>query len=211
MNKRKFKINMIIGKKQIILAGLTLILGVGIYINYLAASSGVDVDAETDSTAKITENAGEAEKTVNYGDLAFVSSSDSEKDSGVNADSVPAAEISDSNEYFAQARLDRQESRDEALEILQSMYLGGDSTSGELAVIAQDTVSLSSYVEKESKIENLLKAQGFADVLCYLTDTAANIIVKTDGLDKAQAAQIKNALLGEVTIPAENITIVEIK
>ena len=48
-------------------------------------------------------------------------------------------------------------------------------------------------------------------MLCYLTQTSANIIVKTQGLDSAGAAKIKNALLSEISIPAENITIVEIK
>lgn len=202
---KKRRINMIIGKKQIILAGLTLILGIGIYINYLASSSGVPV--ETDANA----NGADFEDAVNYGDIAFVDGNILPTNESDSANIVPVADNVSTDEYFAQARLDKQESRDEAVEVLQSIYLGGDSTTEELAVIAQDTVSLSSYIEKESKIENVLKAQGFADVLCYLTDTAANVIVKTDGLDTAQAAQIKNALLSEVSIPAENITIVEIK
>ena len=95
--------------------------------------------------------------------------------------------------------------------MLQSFYYGGDSTDEELAVISEDVREVSGYIETESRVENLLKAQGFDDALCYLTDKAANIVVRTNGLDNAQAAQIKSTLLGEIAVPAENITIVEVK
>lgn len=186
------RINMIIGKKQIVLAGLTVLLGVAVYVNYLYSSAGVNT-AEAEST-----------ETSNYGDVRFVSS-ENISDKEINVSST------DSDAYFAQARLDKQQSRDEAVEVLQSFYFGGDSTDDELEVIAQDVIAVGNYIETESRVENLLKAQGFTEALCYLSDTAANVIVKTEGLDTAQAAQIKSTLLGEIAIPAENITIVEIK
>lgn len=186
------RINMIIGKKQIVLAGLTVLLGVAVYVNYLYSSADI-------STAD-----SESREASNYGDVRFVSS-----------ENVGGQEINvsstDSDAYFAQARLDKQQSRDEAVEVLQSFYFGGDSTADELEVIARDVAAVGGYIETESRVENLLKAQGFAEALCYLSDSAANVIVKTEGLDTAQAAQIKSTLLGEIAIPAENITIVEIK
>ena len=84
-------------------------------------------------------------------------------------------------------------------------------TKDELAVVAQDAQQLTDLMEAENKIETTLKAQGFEDVLCYLSDNSANIIVKWQGLDIAQAAQIKNALLAEVEVAGENITIVEVQ
>ena len=205
----KRRLNLIIGKKQIILACLTVLLGVAIYVNYLAAGG-----SNIETASKVEDSAS------NYGDVEFVST-DTNSDTkdvsadveGLNQSEEVSAEIdvSSSDEYFAQARLDKQASRDEAVEMLKSMYNGGDSTADELAVIAQDAIKMGGYIESETKIENLLKAQGFSDALCYLTDSNANIIVKTSGLDKAQAAVIKSTLLSEIQIPAENITIVEIK
>lgn len=186
------RINMIIGKKQIVLAGLTVLLGVAVYVNYLYSSAGVNI-ADAEST-----------ETSNYGDVRFVSS-ENIGEQEINVSST------NSDAYFAQARLDKQQSRDEAVEVLQSFYFGGDSTNDELEVIAQDVIAVGNYIETESRVENLLKAQGFTEALCYLSDTTANVIVKTEGLDTAQAAQIKSTLLGEIAIPAENITIVEIK
>ncbi|MBD5104000.1 MAG: SpoIIIAH-like family protein [Ruminococcaceae bacterium] len=196
---KKRRLNLIIGKKQIIIVGLTLILGVAVYVNYLVG-------------ANMTENApvgadGNVKDAVNYGDQTFVSAS-GRTNSGTG-DTI-AVSVSRADEYFAQARLDKEESRAEAIEILQTIYSGGDSTETELAVMAQNAEAMSSYVESESKIENVLKAQGFEDVLCYLSENGASVIVKTSGLEPAQAAQIKNALLSEVNIPAEKISILEI-
>ena len=195
---KRRRINLIIGKKQIIIVGLTLILGVAIYINYLV---GTNMTSDTPVSADDrSQSAGV------YGEEQFVS---------MNGDTRPTADnvsvYTDAEAYFAQARMDKQESRAEAIEVLQSIYAGGDSTETELAVIAQDAVALTGYIESESKIENVLRAQGFDDVLCYLSENGASIIVRTDGLNTAQAAQIKNALLSEVDIPAEKITILEIK
>lgn len=185
------RINLIIGRKQIAVAGLAVLLGAAVYVNWVYASKPVE------TSDKAVENA----ETATYGEVKFVSA---------GSDDISIASSS-SDEYFAQARLDKQKSRDESIEVLQSFYYGGDSTAEELAVLSEDVKEVSSYIETESRIENLLKAQGFSDALCYLSGSTANIVVKTEGLDTAQAAQIKNTLLGEIAVPAENITIVEIK
>ena len=65
-------------------------------------------------------------------------------------------------------------------------------------------------IESENKIESMLKAQGFEDALCYLSDSSANIIVKTPGLDAAGAAKIKSTLLSEAEFTNDQITIVEV-
>ena len=201
---KRRRINLIIGKKQIIIVGLTLILGVAVYVNYLVG---------TRVTSDIPASSGDNSQSVgNYGDQQFVGSQDDVSIVGnVNGDAAVSVGSSSIDEYFAQARLDKQASRAEAIEVLQAIYSGGDSTETELAVMAQNAANISSYIESESKIESVLKAQGFSDALCYLSENGASIIVKTDGLSSAQAAQIKNALLSEVNIPAEKISILEIK
>lgn len=182
------RINMIIGKKQIIVTGLTLLLGAAIYVNYVYSSSSPN-SGRTAPTAPEAESA----RGTYYGDAAFVSGT---------TDSAGA--------FFAQARLDLQESRDEAKEFLQAMFQGGDARGGELEVIARNASRLQGHIESETKIENLLKAQGFEDALVYISDRGVNVIVKTPELDPAGAAKIKNTLLSEISVAAENIIIVEI-
>lgn len=178
------RLNLIIGKKQIAIASLTVLLGAAVAVNFIVSSGKKD-----EVTPPTTQVGGSA----NYGDTSFVSN-----DAGGDA-------------YFAQARLDKQQTRDEAAQVIASMYNGGDMTKDELTVVETNAQNLSSVIESENKIETLLKAKGFADALCYLSDSGANIIVKTDGLDAAGAAKIKSTLLSEVEVASDNITIVEVK
>ncbi len=180
------KPNIIIGKKHIILSSLLLILGIAVYMNYAFASAGDAVSVDEDSiTAGKTE--------VNYGDAEYV-----------NADV-------NSIDYFSQARLSRMTSRDEAVETLSAMLNGGDISAEEDAAYTAEAVNLTQMSESESKIESLIKAQGFEDCVVYLDDDTANIVVRTNGLTEADAAKIKDVLLSEVTISAENIRIFEVK
>lgn len=200
---RRPRINLILGKKHLVAAGLALVLAVGLYANF-AIGSNVS---------------GKSTSEDNYGDTRLVSNENSntskssdKKDSDIVSASANTEKATDSSEeYFAKARIDKQASREEAKETLRSIYGGGDMTKDELAVVAQDAQQLTDLMEAENKIETTLKAQGFEDVLCYLSDNSANIIVKSQGLDIAQAAQIKNALLAEVEVAGENITIVEVQ
>ena len=176
------KPTMIIGKKQIILAGMTLILGLAVYINYAVSTS----DGKIKATDVVKS------QSVNYGDAQLVST-DSTSD------------------YFAQARLERTSSRDEAVAMLQSIMGGGDRTEDELVTDAIAAVETSKLIESESNIESLIKSQGYSDCIVYLDGDSAKVVVKTEGLDSAQAAAIKDVILGEVTLPAENIRIFEVK
>ncbi len=200
---RRPRINLILGKKHLVAAGLALVLAVGLYANFAIGSNVSSKSASGD----------------NYGDTRLVSNENDntgkvsdKKDSDIVSASANTEKVADSSEeYFAKARIDKQASREEAKETLKSIYGGGDMTKDELAVVAQDAQQLTDLMEAENKIETTLKAQGFEDVLCFLSDNSANIIVKSQGLDTAQAAQIKSALLSEVEVAGENITIVEVQ
>ena len=175
------KPTMIIGKKQIILAGMTLILGLAVYINYAVSTS----DGKIKATDVVKS------QSVNYGDAQLVSTSD----------------------YFAQARIDRMNSRDEAVETLKNIMNGGDSTEEEKKVAEEEASAMTGLMESESKVETLVKAAGFEDCVVYLDGDNANIVVKTDsdGLVASEAAQIKDILLSEVSVANENIRIYDVE
>ena len=181
------KPSIIIGKKQIIMSCLTLMLAVAVYINYTTAP---DIK-EPDKIVSVSDEADE----LNYGETEFV-----------NAEAQPAAD-----DYFAQARLDKMNNRDEAIQTLQAMIGGGDVTEDEQVAKAIDAVEVSKLIESEVTIESLVKAQGFKDCVAYLDGESAKVVVKTEGLDKAQAASIKDIIIDQSDVSAENIRIFEVK
>ena len=87
--KLKKRLNLIIGRKQIIIAGLAVLLGAAVYVNYLYSAS---------SRVETSENA--ETETAKYGEIRFV---DAQISDGTDI-SVASTE---SDEYFAQARLDK--------------------------------------------------------------------------------------------------------
>ena len=113
-------------------------------------------------------------------------------------------------DYFAQARMDKQVSRDTAVQTLQSIIGGGDLTQDEMVTQAIDAVSLSKLVESESVIENLILSQGYSDCVVYLDEKSAKVVVETDWLDAPHAAAIKEIILTETEVPAEGIRIFEV-
>lgn len=217
------KPSFIIGKKQIILSCLTLMLAAAVYVNYAMTKS--DAPIEPAETADL-------KGTVSYGDTEFVSagtaelpteitteaaseSAEAEELSGETAEleNMPAeqAEGQSAEDYFAEARLQRTASRDESVATLQSIMGGGDRTEDELVTDAIAAVETSQLIKSESNIESIVKSMGYQDCIVYLDSDSAKVVVQTDGLDAAKAAAIKDVILGEVTIPAENIRLFEVK
>ncbi|MDD6344624.1 MAG: SpoIIIAH-like family protein [Oscillospiraceae bacterium] len=189
------KPSLIIRKKHIIMSCLTLMLGIAVYVNYVTAPN---------PSGTIPVSTDELKDTENYGDTEFVN-----KDMD-NADTKNISELN-SSDYFAQARLDKMNNRDEAVQTLQSIMGGGDITEDEMVTKALDAVEVSKLIESEGTIESLVKSQGFEDCVAYLDGESAKVVVKTEGLDKTQAAAIKDIILGETQISAENIRIFEVK
>ncbi len=194
------KPTVIIGKKQIIMTCLTLMLAIAVYINYASAPK-ISKDGDIIETAEMGD-------TVNYGDTEFVDNID---DSAEPANADTNADTENTADYFAQARLDKINNRDEAVQTLQTIIGGGDLTEDERVVNALDAVEVSKLIESEGTIESLVKAQGFEDCVAYLDGETAKVVIKTNGLDKAQAASVKEIIMDETEVPAENIRIFEVK
>ncbi len=183
------KPSMIIEKKHIILASLTLVLGVAVYMNYVFS------DVQDSLTQDALSDGGDE---LSYGDAAYVSA---------DAD----AESMSGDDYFSQARLSRMTSRDDAVQTLSAILGGGDLSEEENAAYTMEAVNVSQLSESESKIESLIKAQGFEDCVVYLDGETASIVVRSDGLLSSEAAQIKDILLSEVEVASENIRIFEVE
>lgn len=188
------KPSFIIGKKQIILSGMTLILGVSIYMNYMF----------TDSQKILGQTKTVSGKSINY-------SVDSQAGDAVDVNAVPTG--SQDENYFSQARLDRMTSRDEAVQTLQTIFGGGDTTKDEQNVAKQTAEQLSQNIELEAEIETLIKACGYKDCIVYLGEDKANIVVQSgnaDGLLASDVATITQVLLQKVDIPKENISVFDV-
>lgn len=183
--------HMVINKKHVILASLVLGLGLAVYVNYQFAQSD---QLLTPANTSVTEK--------NYGDAQLVDASDPIVEStGADADGEA---------YFAEAKVTRQRTRDESVETLTNMMSNAEIDPNIKAEMALKATELAQSIETEGKIENLIKAKGFQDCMVYYDTDSVDVVVKSQGLEAAQVAQMKDIILKETSIPAENISIVEI-
>ena len=55
--------------------------------------------------------------------------------------------------------------------------------------------------------ENLIKVKGFEDVVIFINDAKATVIVKSDKLKKEEIAQIQNIIINQLMIDINDISI----
>jgi len=192
------KANFVIGKKQIILSALIVILGGAIYVNYLYANKNdaypiTETLNQTESAVDVTASGTDAE-AKNYGDAQLVN--------GV---------VENTDDYFTKAALEKSKTRDEAVETVKSVLAQTDISAEEIEQASAKIAELSQQIEDEGKIENLIKAKGFTECVVYLDNESANVVVKSEGLTAEQAAQIKIIVLSEKDVAQENISITEVQ
>jgi stage III sporulation protein AH len=117
------------------------------------------------------------------------------------------------SDYFAEARLTRQQSRDEALALLQSAA-SAEAASQETIDSAMNAIAaMATYSMQESQIENLLIAKDFDDCVVYITGDGATVAVPAplEGLSEAAVARITDTIISETDFDATNIKIIEVK
>lgn len=119
----------------------------------------------------------------------------------------------ESSDYFAQARLTRQQSRDEALNLLRSASEAEgasqetlDSAMNAISAMATDSMT-------ETRIENLLLAKGYADCVVYIAGESISVAVPApeEGLTPAQVAAITDAVVSDSDFTAAQLKVVEVK
>ena len=117
------------------------------------------------------------------------------------------------NEYFAEARLTRQVSRNEALELLQTAATA-ETASQETIDSAMTAISaMATSSMQEAQIENLLIAKEFADCVVYIGNDSITVAVPApqDGLSEEAVAKITEIIGNETKFDAAHMSIIEVK
>lgn len=133
----------------------------------------------------------------------------------VDAAAGEAAEVSGEaggTDYFASARLTRQQSRDSALSLLKEASENEDVDAETATEAAKSIQTLAAYTLSEAQIENMITAKGYDDCVVFLSEDGASIVVSTgeDGLQTEDVARITDIVKQETGLSAECIKIMEV-
>lgn len=116
-------------------------------------------------------------------------------------------------EYFAEARLTRQVSRDEALELLQTAA-SAETASQETIDSAMNAISaMATSSMQEAQIENLLIAKDFVDCVVYIGNDSVTVAVPApaEGLSEEAVARITDVICNETEYQASQLSIIEVR
>lgn len=119
--------------------------------------------------------------------------------------------FSANNNYFDTARLNRQESRDNALALLKEAAADEnadqaviDDANKQMQQIADNTVT-------ESTIENLVIAKGYTDCVAFVNENSASVVIAgtENGLENSDIAKVTDIVMEETGLTADKIKIME--
>lgn len=185
---KKMRLNLILSKKHMVLSALVVSLSCAVYLNweYVKTNSGDYIGTEGFSMLPVvTDVMGETEfgqVSENYGEA-----------------------------FFAEAKLSRTKSRDQAVDVMKYMLADSTLSDNQIMELTAEATVLAKSIEVENKIENIIKAHGFTDCMVYYDTDKVDVMVQCENMSDMEAAQITDAILSEVSVDVEKISIIEIK
>jgi stage III sporulation protein AH len=169
-----------VGKRNWIILSAVLLIGAAVYLNYLWFYDPADA--------------------IGYGDNNAV-------DAGATAHDG-AADAGDAD-YFTAAELSRKQTRDEAIEVLQSVVRDTDESSAEHASALSGISEIAVNMEREANIESLVEAKGFSPCVAVVNGDRASIVVSHgEELNSADNARICTIVYEQTGILPQNVTII---
>ena len=150
----------------------------------------------------------EESETKILGEAALVSGQ--EDGGGDGEETLPDEEtVYTGSDYFASARLTRQQARDNAISLLQEAAEQEGADTAVANEASQGIQVLASYTMKEAQIENLVTAKGYADCVAFMGEDSISVVVSTDTgeLTGEDVAKITDITMTETGYPASGIEI----
>lgn len=117
------------------------------------------------------------------------------------------------SDYFAEARLTRQRSRDEAVSLLENAAATDGASSESVDSAMHAIAAMADTSMAETQIENLLLAKDYADCVAYIQQDGITVAVPApaEGLTAEQVAAITDVVTSETAFTAAQLKVVEVK
>lgn len=192
-------------KNQIIIAALTLLLGVAGYINFSGNTLDLADNKDEMESAFAKTN---IDEDVDYELL-------SEEDIKLNSDEEDVGEAvftsADTiNNSVVTSKLNREQVRSKAKEYYLEI-INNDSLDADAIASATDAyVKLTEDMEKETEAETLLGVNGFSNSIVSISANAVDVIIQTESLSNEDKAKVEDIILRKTGCLIDQIVITTI-
>lgn len=119
--------------------------------------------------------------------------------------------VSSSVQFFAQAKLEREQSRAKEKEILTEMINNENVDSEKKAECADNMLEIQKRIEKETSAEAMIKSKGFNECYVRIDSQTVDVVVDKETLTDAEIAQIMDIVTRKAETTADKIRISPLK
>ncbi len=173
-------------KRYVISAAILLALGAAVYVNW-----------QFNSTAASTPKELGAASYVN----ATVACTDDE--------AVETSALSkEQRNYFATERTKRQATQDKVIDEAKEIFDLENADEGEVSEAQKKVEQILKNFTIQDSIESIIKAKGFSECMCYISDDGVTVVVPESELNDSTALIIDDAVISHYDVSYENISIV---
>lgn len=208
-----------IQKRHVLMASLVLALGAAVYLNwqFTGNSDMLSVDASKKLgeaqyvNGDITDENQEAGIFDSiFGDDDKSTESAEETTEGEDTTAVKAELTEEQISYFSTVRTDREQTQSKVLEDAKEVLSLSENSEEAKEEAAESVSQLEKLILAQSNIENLLKAKGFTDVVCFISDEGCNVVVASQNMDDNSSLLVKDAVMSQLDMGSEQIKVIQI-
>ena len=202
----------VIKRNQVVVTALAVMIAAAGYLNFQESR----VSEGNQTALQLTEE-GDVTALVDYSALPDdVDAAELELDpitaevaetTGDGAAVFVSANTANSASYFAEAKLDREQSRAKQKDILTEMLNNENISEDQKAKCSESMMELQERIEKETAAEAMIKSKGFKEAYVRMDDDTVDVVVDKDTLTDAEVAQIEDIVKRKTGMDASKIRI----
>lgn len=206
-------------KRNAVVAAIVLFVCVAVYLNW-SYDQGQSVSGMGSTTTNVTSERNLGEAALVNSDNALDLEESGASSSGGDSSQASSDQTSGkdgktdaktaSGDYFATARVNREEARDNSLSILQKTVNDPDASKDAVKAASDSITAMASATLQESKIESLVTAKGYADCVAFIGENSVSVVVaaKESELKATDVAKITDIVVGETKFSAGDVKVI---
>ena len=193
-------------KRNAVVAAIALFICAAVYLNW---SYGQEAEAGKTLGQSAMVGGNSSDPLVTGDSSAQTGGTDSTQ----SGETQTSAQAETGSEYFATARLNRQQARDSALSLLQDAASREDADETVKTQVNDTIQTMADYTVTEAQIENLVIAKGYTDCVAFIGEDALSLAVAAPegGLTEADPAKIVDVVNQSSGFTADQIKIIEVE
>ena len=194
----------VIKRNQVVVTALAVMIAAAGYLNFQESRGS----AGEQTALQLTEE-GDVTALVDYAALPDDMETDpiTGETAGDGAAVFVSANTADSSSYFAEAKLDREQSRAKQKDILNDMLENKNISQEQKEKCTESMMELQQRIEKETAAEAMIESKGFKEAYVRMDDDTVDVVVDKDKLTDAEVAQIEDIVKRKTGMETSKIRI----